>query len=575
MGAGLWAAAGAVGLAALLGAFAATPYLRVHQARVPVLDALGRPTAYDERPVPVDTPDLLTVLLVVLDGETRHAGLGPDVPAPFGTVPLPDLRGRAGTITLLGLDRRSGAVRFLHLPPHTAVVLSSGEGEALGQVMAVHSFFELKKCVENLLQVPVLRYAVLAADGVAALVDALGGVSFTAPAYPEQGGTAPPARDTLHLKGEDVLRLLRLRPEDDASDGAVWALREALLSAVLRESAECDWRGKLRAYLCLPAAVKTNISAAELLALRAEWRVRYRGETEHLLLPGHPDSRLWRPDPAELPKTLLRFWPDAAAGDAPPTPTATGPAPSGFGKVRRLTEALAAHLTGVGRQGLWRETYRPFLREGGDRVPVPVVVYHTHTTESFLPELIPDPRERAGHEPGREAFSADPELSVVGIGRALTSALHDLGLDARHRPDVHDFGGWAGRTGAYSRSRVTVLEAIRDLGDPVALVDVHRDAVTGRVGVGERRVATILLVVGRQNPWWQWNYTVARNVHRRLSLVAPGLSRGVRILDGGYNQDLSPLALLVEAGGADSTLEECLAAADILAGVLAEVLAGP
>jgi len=559
----------------VLAALAATPYLRVHQGRVPVLDALGRPTVYDERPVPVDAPDLLTILLVVLDGGVRHAGLGPDVPVPFGTVPLTDLRGRASTITILGPDRRSGVVRFLHLPPSTAVVLSSGEEEALGQVMAAHSFFELKKCLENLLQVPVLRYAVVAAEGVATLVDALGGVDLTAPAYPESDGRAPPASDTLHLDGEDVLRLLRLQPEEGASDRAVWALQEALLSAVLRESAGRDWKERLRTYLCLPAAVKTNISAPELLALRTEWRVRYCGGAEHILLPGRPDGSLWRPDPAELPKTLSRFWPDAAAQGAPLTPPATGPAPRGSGKVSRLTEALAAHVTGVGRQGLWRVTYRPFLREGGGRVPVPVVVYHTHTTESFLPELIPDPRERAGHEPGREAFSADPGLSVVRVGQALTSGLHDLGLDARHRPDVHDFGGWAGRTGAYSRSRVTVLEAIRGLGDPVALVDVHRDAVTGRVGVGERQVATILLVVGRQNPWWQWNYTVARNVHRRLSHVAPGLSRGVRILDGGYNQDLSPLALLVEVGGADSTLEECLAAADILAGVLAEVLVGP
>jgi len=104
---------------------------------------------------------------------------------------------------------------------------------------------------------------------------------------------------------------------------------------------------------------------------------------------------------------------------------------------------------------------------------------------------------------------------------------------------------------------------------------LFRSAVTGRTLVGERYAAGILLVVARQNPWWQWNYTFARNLDMALEAAVPGLSRGVRILDGCYNEDLSPLALIVEIGGTESTLEECFLSAYVLAGVISDYLGGP
>jgi stage II sporulation protein P len=110
---------------------------------------------------------------------------------------------------------------------------------------------------------------------------------------------------------------------------------------------------------------------------------------------------------------------------------------------------------------------------------------------------------------------------------------------------------------------------------PVIVLDIHRDATTSSTPLGHGQAASILLVVARQNPWWQWNYTFARNLDARLASEAPGLSRGVRVLDGRYNQDLSPLALIVEIGGADSTLDECLISARVFAGVLADYVGGP
>jgi len=182
---------------------------------------------------------------------------------------------------------------------------------------------------------------------------------------------------------------------------------------------------------------------------------------------------------------------------------------------------------------------------------------------------------RAGRDPDREAFTADPERSVIRVGRELAETLDHLGLDARHIAAVHDGGGWEGRAGAYQRSRQTILAATDSTAGPVVVIDVHRDAVTERATVGGAPAASVLFVVARHNPWWQWNYVFARNLEAGLAKIEPGLSRGVRILEGCYNEDVSPLAVLVEIGGTDSTLAESLTTARLLAGVIADYLNGP
>lgn len=231
-----------------------------------------------------------------------------------------------------------------------------------------------------------------------------------------------------------------------------------------------------------------------------------------------------------------------------------------------------AELVGLDRSSPRHLAYAGLLQGCRPHGRAGVVVYHTHTTESFMPELFPDPALRRDHDPDREAFSADPALNVVRVGKELADRLTDLGLAVRHIRTVHDPGGWSGRSGAYFRARKTVMAELATVPSPVVVLDIHRDAVSQSTPVGGGRAASVLFVVGRHNPWWQWNYVFARNLSSGLSAVAPGLSRGVCILDGCYNEDVSPLALLVEIGGVDSTMQECLTSARILAGVLADCL---
>ncbi len=581
------------------GALFLAPLLRVYQPVVPVLDTAGQPTAVAEQPVPVQQLDFFTVLVVGLDDDFRRSGRAPEPGQTFADIPLAELRGRSDSIMLLGFDRRSDAVRLLHVP-RDAIVAVPGRGEdKVGHFTAYHSFFELKKALENLLLVPVHRYVAIDLAGFKEMVDAIGGVTVVV----DHDLLAPDGvwlpRGRHRLDGAGALRFARHRYGEAEADLARVRLQYTLLTSLARELAAGGLPKALAAYRESPRLLKTDLSWSDIMTLTQEWSEHDPSDVVHLYLPGSPEGHSWRVDPVEMRQTLEEFWPDQAPfapppdelfgpepGDATHSGTPGQPPASGRGDALAQTKArgpaglppgpagmvlrLLAGLCGLDERDLWTPVYRPFLRAGPTRAAPPVLIYHTHATESFLPEIIPDPVEREEHNPNREAFSADLNLTVVRVGRELAAGLADLGFEVHHNEQVHDWGGWMGRTGAYARSRVTAAKALRTLGHPVLVLDVHRDAVTTRTTVAGRPAASVLFVVARQNPWWQWNYTVARQLQARLAAVDPGLVRGVHILDGRYNQDLSPLALIVEVGGAGSSLEECLTSARILAGVIAD-----
>ena len=581
---GLTLGATFVGLGALVVSLVVLgPYLRVSQPHVPISDGNGDPTGTQERPAPIEDLPFVSILIVGLDEGIRHVDLPPSPETKFADIPLASLRGRADAVMVLGLDRRTGTVRLLHIPRDTIVPMLARGQDKITHFMAYYSFFDLKKEVEEFLGLPIHRYVVVGLDGFASLVDAIGGVTVTLDhdLWEEEGFFL--GAGTHRLNGSQALGLVRHRYGEVYGDIARVRLQHTFLVALAKELRQGGFFRALAAYAQSPGLLKTNVSLGETIALFREWGDYEPEKTVHLWLPGHPESHYWRADPVGLRETVEEFWPDDTGWetgfDGRP---GEGPGDSGQTAAGRAGPSLAAtflrpmsDFLGLGRQGTWPSVYRPFVRSTPEAPTPAVLIYHTHGTESFLPELIPDAAEREGHDPDREAFSADPGLTVVRVGREVAQVLGDLGLTVKHLEAIHDPGGWSGRTGAYARSRATALAALRGLPDPVIVLDIHRDATTYRTPVGDTQAAGILLVVARQNPWWQWNYAFAKNLQDRLEQAAPGLSRGIRILDGRYNQDLSPLALVVEIGGAESTLQECLVAARIFAGALADYVGGP
>ncbi|MDI3269858.1 MAG: stage II sporulation protein P [Bacillota bacterium] len=179
-----------------------------------------------------------------------------------------------------------------------------------------------------------------------------------------------------------------------------------------------------------------------------------------------------------------------------------------------------------------------------------VVIYHSHTDESYIPARGTESEERGG--------------AILKVGEELKHALLKEGFTHV----VHDLTNfWPHDEGSYARSRRAVLEYLQEA--PLFLFDLHRDAGPSaevyRTSWNGRTLSQIMMVVGKGNPFYADNLTFARSLMSRTDALYPDLIKGIYLGEGTYNQDLSPGALLLEVGNQLTPLEEARAAMDLLA----------
>ena len=209
-----------------------------------------------------------------------------------------------------------------------------------------------------------------------------------------------------------------------------------------------------------------------------------------------------------------------------------------------------------------------------------VIIYHTHATESFLPTLQSVMAADVRPHRAEQAFSTDPRYTVMRVGEELASQLYGKhGISVVQSREFPDAGG---RGASYSRSAPIVRGLLAKYPSAKVVIDLHRDAAprsSTTATVKGKRVARIMFVVGSDHvfphPHWRENYALAVKLNQIIEDKFPGLSRGIMVKDYQYNQQLSTDMLLIEVGGAENTLAEELATADLLAEAITRLLRGP
>jgi stage II sporulation protein P len=186
-----------------------------------------------------------------------------------------------------------------------------------------------------------------------------------------------------------------------------------------------------------------------------------------------------------------------------------------------------------------------------------VVLYHTHTDESYTPSSGTPSQPAAG--------------DIYTVGTVLSDSLQKSGVSVSHSTAAHD----PHDVHAYNRSRRTVAQLLQE--QPDAAFDVHRDSaptsayLTDINGVETSR---IMMVVGRSNPNSTTNLNYARTIKAKADSLYPGLIRGIFIGKGSYNQDLYPTAMLFEMGTEKIPIEPVENAARFLGDVIVNVING-
>lgn len=191
-----------------------------------------------------------------------------------------------------------------------------------------------------------------------------------------------------------------------------------------------------------------------------------------------------------------------------------------------------------------------------------VAIYNTHTGETYG---LTDGVERLDGKKG----------GVVTVAAALQEELESkYGIKTARSERIND----ADYNSSYLEAAKTAAELLENNPGTKVLLDIHRDAGKTReqsvININGQEVAPLLFIVGsdkrRPFPNWQQNYAFALKISDCLNALYPGLSQGVRVHDGVYNQSLHPQALLVEVGTTENSTEEAVRSARLLAGVLAE-----
>lgn len=187
-----------------------------------------------------------------------------------------------------------------------------------------------------------------------------------------------------------------------------------------------------------------------------------------------------------------------------------------------------------------------------------IVIYHTHTTESFAPTS------------GRN-FTDNLTLTVAQLGEELADILQkEYGIAVVHDKTIHDIP----RKTAYQKALPTITALLAQNPDAGLVIDLHRDGVTRNVSttnLAGQAAGKLMFMIGRNNPHWQQIANASFFLHEQLEVMAPGLSRGVRLRPLTYNQHVHPVALLIELGGHENSLEEARRTLPVLAKALAQL----
>lgn len=209
-----------------------------------------------------------------------------------------------------------------------------------------------------------------------------------------------------------------------------------------------------------------------------------------------------------------------------------------------------------------------------DKTKPVVLVYHTHTSESY---------QIAENNFYSNSLAAEPAtLGIVRAGDALCSKIESYGYEVIHDSTVYD----TSYSGAFERSRKNVSDILRANPSIQIVIDLHRDSITRKDGskvktvteIGDKKVAQIQIITGCEDgavtefPNWEKNLTFALKLQKNISDFNPKAVRPLLFCARKYNMDLVPCALNIEIGTDANTVREAVYSAEILGSSIAEII---
>lgn len=202
-----------------------------------------------------------------------------------------------------------------------------------------------------------------------------------------------------------------------------------------------------------------------------------------------------------------------------------------------------------------------------------IVIYHTHTCESYTPT------ENYKYKASGNFRTLDINYSVARVGTELTKYMQHYGYNVIHDTTLYDYPSYSK---SYDRSLKAVAKILQENEGTDVLFDIHRDAIgdstyAPTVKIGDEEAAQLMFVIGSngggsEHDNWNENLKLAIKIQEKANELYPGLFKPIILRNSRYNQQLAKGASIIEVGATGNTMEQCLTSMKYLSKVLSEVL---
>lgn len=191
-----------------------------------------------------------------------------------------------------------------------------------------------------------------------------------------------------------------------------------------------------------------------------------------------------------------------------------------------------------------------------------VLIYHTHTTESF------EPYTRNYYDASFYSKTTDKTKNIISVGDEICKTLEKNGIKTVHSTNTHDYPDY---NAAYDLSYNTVTSMLKKYPSIKVVLDIHRDGIERADGVrlspiteiNGKRAAQIMIIscadyedksLGLPN--FKKNLSFATKLQNQLETDYSSFARPVLFDYRNYNQALSTGSLLIEIGSHSNSLSE-------------------
>lgn len=194
-----------------------------------------------------------------------------------------------------------------------------------------------------------------------------------------------------------------------------------------------------------------------------------------------------------------------------------------------------------------------------------VLVIHTHTTESYLPN-------------DRSENQAE---NIVRVGEEITEILNKNGIKTLHSKTVHD----SPYSKSYINEQKTLEKVLAENPSIEVVIDVHRDGLYNSKNEKIRPVTTIngedaaqvMLVCGTDasgltHENWESCFSFALKIQKNMTDNYPNLARPVNLRTERFNTHMTKNSVIFEIGSNGNSLKEALNGAKYAAQAIADVL---